>query len=66
VIGRCCMCKRNEESCDVASAIWSALFSRFWMSWIMPRHVVDLFACWCSSGKPKSVEVCEMVPTCLF
>jgi hypothetical protein len=58
------MCKRNEESvdhlllhCDVASAIWSAFFSRFGMSWVMPRRVGDMYDCWWSFGKPKSAVV---------
>jgi hypothetical protein len=59
------MCKRNEESmdhllllhCDVASAIWSAFFSRFGMSWVMPRCVGDMYDCWWSFGKPRSAVV---------
>jgi hypothetical protein len=41
-------------------------FSRFEMSWVMPRCVVDLYDCWWSSGKPKSFAVWKMVHTCLF
>jgi hypothetical protein len=51
VIDRCCMCKKTEESvnhlllhCDVASALCSALFNRFGMSWVMPRCVINLLA----------------------
>jgi hypothetical protein len=39
MMGRCCMCKRNEEfvdqilfRCDVTSAIWNVLFNCFGMS----------------------------------
>jgi hypothetical protein len=39
VINRCCMCKRSEETvdhlllhCEVASALWFAIFSRFGMA----------------------------------
>jgi len=32
--------------CDVAYAIWIAFFSCFGLSWVMPRYVVDLYACW--------------------
>jgi hypothetical protein len=67
------MCKRNGESidpillhCDVTSAIWSVLFNRFGMSWVMPRRVIDLYDCWWSSGRPRSAAVWKMVPTCLF
>jgi hypothetical protein len=53
LVDRCCMCKCNGESvnhlllhCDVAYALWSALFTRFGLSWVIPRRVSDLFACW--------------------
>jgi hypothetical protein len=43
VIDRCCMCKMNGESvdhlllhCEVARALWNAIFSRFSLSWVMP------------------------------
>jgi hypothetical protein len=49
VINRCCMCKRDGESvdhllihCDVASALWSVIFSHFGLAWVMPRRVPDL------------------------
>jgi hypothetical protein len=39
VINRCCMCKRSEETvdhlllhCEVAYALWFAIFSRFGMA----------------------------------
>jgi hypothetical protein len=53
VIDRYCMCKKNGESvdhllrhCEVACVLWNGIFSRFNLSWVMPRQVVDLFACW--------------------
>jgi hypothetical protein len=56
VIDRC-MCKKNGESmdhlllhCEVVCILWNAIFSRFSLSWVMPRLVVDLFACWWTSG----------------
>jgi hypothetical protein len=55
------MCKRAVESgdhllhCDIASALWSALFSQFEMVWVMHERVVDLCASWCSSGWTRSV-----------
>jgi hypothetical protein len=52
--------------CDVAFALWSSLFSRFGMSWVMPRRVVDLVACWWSSGRPMSARVWKMASLCLF
>jgi hypothetical protein len=45
------MFKRDGESvdhlliqCDVTSALWSAIFSRFRLAWVMPRRVPDLCA----------------------
>jgi hypothetical protein len=73
VMDRCCLCKRNGKPvdhlllhCNVASAIWSAFFSCFGLSWVMPRSVVDLLNCWWSFGKLRSSAVWKMVPTCLF
>jgi hypothetical protein len=47
------MCKRNKESvdhlilhCEGASAMLNFFFSQFGLSWVMPRRVVDLYACW--------------------
>ena len=62
VVDRCCMRKRYGESvdhlllyCDMAYAIWIAFFSCGGLSWVMPRHVVDLYACWWTFGRPQSV-----------
>jgi hypothetical protein len=52
VIDRCHLCKKSSESvdhllhCDVGSTLWSSLFSHFRLSWVMPRRVIDLLACW--------------------
>jgi hypothetical protein len=32
----------------------------------MPSSVLDLCACWCSSGRTSSVVVWKMVPICIF
>jgi hypothetical protein len=73
VVDRCCMCKRSGESvdhlllhCDVAYAMWSAIFSRFGLSWVMPLRVLDLFACWWTAGRPRSAVIWKMVPTCIL
>jgi hypothetical protein len=67
------MCKRTGESvdhlllhCDVVYTVWSAFFSCFELSRVMPRRVVDLLGCWWSSGRPRSATVWKMVPMCLF
>jgi hypothetical protein len=73
VIDRCCMCKMNGESvdhillhCEVARALWNAIFSRFNLSWVMSLRVVDLFACWWTGGRSRSAAVWKMVPCCLL
>jgi hypothetical protein len=61
MVNRCCMFKRSEElvdhflHCDVASALWSALFTRFGLSWVMPSSVINLFA-----------AIWKMMPFALF
>jgi hypothetical protein len=67
------MCKRSGESvdrlllhCDVALALWSALYTRFGLSWVMSRSVIELFACWWTFGRPKSAMIWKIVPICLF
>jgi hypothetical protein len=66
------MCKRDWESinhlllhCDGTSALWSALFNRFGLLWVMPRRVIDLCACWWTCER-MSVVLWKMVPICLF
>ena len=73
VVNWCCMCKRSEEivdhlllHCEVALALWFAIFSRFGLAWVMPKRVLGLLACWWSSGRWRSAVVWKMVPTCLF
>jgi hypothetical protein len=69
VIDRCYMCKTNGESvdhlllhCEVARALWNAIFSRFSLFWVMPLRVVDLFACWWTGGRSRSAVVWKIVP----
>jgi len=73
VIDRFCMCKMNWESvdhlllhCEVARALWNAIFCRFSLSWVMLLRVVDLFACWWTGGRSRSAVVWKMVPCCLL
>jgi hypothetical protein len=43
---------------ETASALWSAISSRLGLTWVMPRRVVDLFACWRGlSGSLQCVTV---------
>jgi hypothetical protein len=72
VINRCCMCKKIKETVDhllhydVASVVWNSLFSRFGVSWVLSRRVIDLLGCWWSSGISMSVVVWKMAPICIF
>jgi hypothetical protein len=72
VIDKCCIRKKNGKSvdnlflhCEVAGALWDVLFSRFGLSWVMLRRVVDLYACWWIASSVWSV-VWKMVPFCLL
>jgi hypothetical protein len=47
------MLKKNGELvdhlllyCEIAGALWNIIFSSLGLAWVMPRRVVDLFACW--------------------
>lgn len=40
--------------------------SYFGLSWVMPMRVLDLFACWMTSGRPRSAAIWKMVPTCII
>jgi len=73
LVDRCCIYKQNGKSvdhlllhCDMTYALWSALFTRFGLSWVMRRRVFDLFACWRTFGRPRSDAIWKMVPTCLL
>jgi len=74
VVSLCCMCKRSGAfvdhllvHCDMAMTVWNAFFSRVGLAWVMPKRVVDLFACWRGmGGSLQSVAVWKMVLSCLM
>jgi hypothetical protein len=73
VIDKCCMCKKNGDTmdhlllhCEVACVLWNTIFSRFSLSWVMPRQVGDLFACWWMDDRSRSAVVRKMVHCCLL
>jgi len=73
IVDRCYLYKRDGETvdhlllhCDVASTLWNHVFSRFGMSWVIPRRVVDLFSCWWKAGRSRSAAVWKMVPICIL
>jgi hypothetical protein len=68
------MCKKNGESvdhlllhCEIAGALWNTIFNSVGLAWVMPRRVVDLFACWRVPGCRFQVDaVWKMIPPCLM
>jgi hypothetical protein len=73
IVDKCCLCKRDGESvdhlllhCDVASALWDNIFTRFSMSWVMPKRVINLIACWWKFRRLKSAAIWKMVQIDIF
>jgi hypothetical protein len=73
IVDKCCFCKRDGEyvdhlllHCDMTYALWTNIFNCFGMSWVMPRRVIDLFACWWKSGRPMSAAIWKIVSICIF
>ena len=67
------MCKSDGETvdhlflhCEVAKALWYAIFSRFGLNWVMPNRVAYLFACWWTGSRSHSATVWKMVFLCLL
>jgi hypothetical protein len=51
------MCKISEKTMnhlllhsEISGALWNAILSHLELDWVMPKRVVDLFACW--GGSP--------------
>ena len=67
------MCKMNGESidhlllhCEVAGELWG-IHDRAGLSWVMPKSVVELLACWNrrhNGAQPAAVW--QMKPLCLM
>lgn len=70
VVNQCCICKKNGGSmdhCEIASTLWSSIFSCVGLAQAMLRQVVDLFASQRGHfGKPQNSVVGKMVPSCLI
>ena len=74
IIDWCCMCKSSGESvnhlllhCPLAQDLWNLVFTLFGISWVMPRGVEDLFACWFGiRGNPNSGAIWKAAPHCLM
>lgn len=53
VVNACPLCLSAEESvnhlmlnCSMANSIWSAILNYFHVSWVLPRHIGELFEAW--------------------
>ena len=68
------MCKCNGElvdrlflHCLVAMDLWSMVLSLFGISWVMPKSVVRLLACWKGRlGHHRNGYIWLIVPHCLM
>ena len=70
----CCTCKQSGESvnhlllhCKVAQALWRALFTIFYVIWVMQGRVADLLAYWKGQIDNRSIkEVWRIASLCLM
>jgi hypothetical protein len=68
------MCKKNGDSidhlllhCKTANAVWNNIFNSVGLVWVMPRMVVDLFACWrVLGGRFQLDAIWKMILPCLI
>ena len=74
IVDWCCMCKQNGESvyhlllhCSMTRELWSMVFGLFGMDWVMPCHVLHLWAGWqVRFGAHRNMIVWRMVPHCVM
>ena len=70
----CCMCKEAGESIDhlflhclTARELWGLILSMFGVWWVMPRHMVDLLACWNGhTRRCRAASIWGLIPHCLM
>ena len=70
----CFICERSGEfvvhlllHCEIFCALWSVVFIHVGLAWVMPRKVVDLFACWRGlGGSSQSETIWKMISSCLL
>ena len=68
------MCKCNGESvdhllihCPIASYLWSMILVLFRVSWVIPKSVVELWACWEGLfGCHRNGHTWMVIPHCLM
>ena len=52
---------------SIAFDLWSMVFTLFGIHWVMPKTVVDLFACWQGKlGRHRNSAIWMVVPHCLM
>ena len=74
ILNWCYMCKCNSESVDhlflhclVAMDLWSMVLGLFGVSWVIPKPVVGLLACWQGRfGCHWNDHIWIIVPHCLM
>ena len=75
IVNRCYMCKNIWESvghlllcCSYAYNLWTFVFSLFRVSWVMPKQVVDLLACWNRGvgGRCWAAVIWGVIPQCIM
>ncbi len=68
------MCKEDGETvdhlllhCDSAKELWDMVFVLFGLHWVMPRRVIELFACWQGNfGRHQHINIWRAIPHCLM
>uniref|UniRef100_A0A2N9IHU7 Reverse transcriptase domain-containing protein n=1 Tax=Fagus sylvatica TaxID=28930 RepID=A0A2N9IHU7_FAGSY len=72
IIDWCCLCKQSGGSldhlllhCSLARELWSMVFGLFGVSWVMPCHVLHLWAGWQSIVVSKFSVVSLYTPSIL-
>jgi hypothetical protein len=61
-----CMFKKKGD-CEIASALWNTIFNKVGLVWVMPRRLVNLFACWRVPGGRFQLDAAwKMMPPCLM
>ena len=71
ILNWCYMCKCNGENwltnCQVAIDLWYMVLGLIRVSWVMPKLVVGLLACWQSwFGYHRNGHIWIIVPHCLM
>ena len=68
------MCTVEGESvdrlllhCSYDKELWDIVFVMFGVQWVMPRRVVDLFACWQGRfGRLPNAVIWKAIPHCVM